>query len=925
MKRARFLLLVLSLFTLVYASAQQEVIREELEGIPTEGITFRNFDGVVVNPNTAAEIRGIGRALANLAGDAQMDGQIYRYGNKYAIREAGDQEIDGKLSAAILYVNPDALVENVRNLRLIISGYLEGRFGYSTADADLLAYLLTMYNAYHRGDIEFFSARYKPAVMSDVTAQNAGLALSYDQWPGQTRLFIPLTFGGNLYIPDIVPNPDDIDDQTRGDLADLIEDSLTGDQLEIDDLENQIDENEDKIKALEEERDRLINGGSNGTGIGEENAIESERGDFDVTIRDVFMDGTIQEDVYDNVVEIITKHEPKGEFDETEDDDKRYIIVKDNTTGVTREEVKIDEVIVEETTDEDGNPAYIVTVIIRDREAGNDNQGSTTDPKSGDQGSTTDPKSGDQGSTTDPKGGDQGSTTDPKGGDQGSTTDPKGGDQGSTTDPKGGDQGSTTDPKGGDQGSTTDPKGGDQGSTTDPKGGDQGSTTDPKSGDQGSTTDPKGGDQGSTTDPKSGDQGSTTDPKSGDQGSTTDPKSGDQGSTTDPKSGDQGSDSSTDTSTLDEETQKRIEELEEEIERLKEENQQLRDQLKAKEDEIKAKEKIIDDLKNNPPSNSGSESGSSSDPKSGEDGSEDGSEDSTDTTDDPTDSTDDPASGTDPNGGDQGSTTNPTDPKEEDQGSTTNPTNPANPGNTQNPTDPNGGDQGSTTNPTNPANPGNTQNPTNPTDPNGGDQGSTTNPTNPGNTQNPTEPPKPTNPNPDKVDTSLGEEGTIYFMLDTGVRQGGRHRKVIVSFDLAKKEIVSRSPDNISSGQFKLTPKGLITITEKGDPTNPKFYLTLLDPRTLQPIGISDVPLHVDSFLFATEESIYAMSEARGDSSVLIRFKDDLNIDTRSDAIVNPDTTLTQHEDYVFVENKAGTAVLVLNRKDLKLIAEIKL
>ena len=96
------------------------------------------------------------------------------------------------LSADIIVFGADARVDHIRNVRRIIAGYLETAFSYSTAQANRLAELVTNYNAVYRGNIATLSRIYTSQVMSHLSAENAGLALGYADWPGKTRLVIPL-------------------------------------------------------------------------------------------------------------------------------------------------------------------------------------------------------------------------------------------------------------------------------------------------------------------------------------------------------------------------------------------------------------------------------------------------------------------------------------------------------------------------------------------------------------------------------------------------------------------------------------------------------------------------------------------------------------------------------------------------------------
>jgi hypothetical protein len=85
----------------------------------------------------------------------------------------------------------------VRNLRLIIQGYLEAAYQYSAQDAALLAEYITVYNAVYRGTWAYFEQRYKSAVVQHLEAGKVGLSIRFDEWPGQTLMLIPLGRGSS--------------------------------------------------------------------------------------------------------------------------------------------------------------------------------------------------------------------------------------------------------------------------------------------------------------------------------------------------------------------------------------------------------------------------------------------------------------------------------------------------------------------------------------------------------------------------------------------------------------------------------------------------------------------------------------------------------------------------------------------------------
>ena len=187
---------ILITFTLVSvgffqaAPLNAQVYRPELENLGP--VVFINHEGPPSRIDTRAQIREIGYGLGRAVNaGATRPGALGRY---FVIRARG--EPDGfRLDADILGFGPDVMVDHIRNIRLILQGYLEAAFGYSERDAALLAELITIYNAVYRGDLDFFSTRFRPPVMQHLTRERAGLSIRFDEWPGQTLMLIPLGTG----------------------------------------------------------------------------------------------------------------------------------------------------------------------------------------------------------------------------------------------------------------------------------------------------------------------------------------------------------------------------------------------------------------------------------------------------------------------------------------------------------------------------------------------------------------------------------------------------------------------------------------------------------------------------------------------------------------------------------------------------------
>jgi hypothetical protein len=175
-------------------SAQNGVNRDELN---TAGgtVDFENNASRPDTVNTMDEIRQIGAVLAQGIQDEQGKRQRnVRIGpaDRYSMIEAIGRGNESGLSANIIELGGNAGVDHIRNLRTIISGFLESSYGYTREEADDLAVLVTVYNAVNRKNITRFTEKYQKSVAARLNRDRVGLAVSFREWPGKTQIVIPL-------------------------------------------------------------------------------------------------------------------------------------------------------------------------------------------------------------------------------------------------------------------------------------------------------------------------------------------------------------------------------------------------------------------------------------------------------------------------------------------------------------------------------------------------------------------------------------------------------------------------------------------------------------------------------------------------------------------------------------------------------------
>jgi hypothetical protein len=214
-------------------SGAQQVDTEELSKGRSSPVFFINYEGPYARIETRGQIRNIGYVPGTMIrGGALRAGGLARY---FVIHSVSGPE-ENKLDADIFGLGIDTGVDHIRNLRLIIQGYLEGAYAYSAQDAALLAEYITIYNAVFRGNWPYFNGRYKTPVIQNLESDKAGLSIRFDEWPGRTLMLVPLALGraGSLSAVDTTSlsssevvnemrKEDDMGIDSRRDMVDLKE------------------------------------------------------------------------------------------------------------------------------------------------------------------------------------------------------------------------------------------------------------------------------------------------------------------------------------------------------------------------------------------------------------------------------------------------------------------------------------------------------------------------------------------------------------------------------------------------------------------------------------------------------------------------------------------------------------------------------
>ncbi|HUJ76570.1 MAG TPA: P83/100 family protein, partial [bacterium] len=196
------------------APAFGQVDRDELAKGQGQNIIFTNYVGPHTTVDTLEQIVGIGQALGRQVGAGPGE---FVFAGKYRLIHAVGPAEGSKLDADIFILEPNAEVDDVVNIMRMVSGYLQTSYRYSAADAMVLARFVVYYNAVFRGNLGYLGGVYKTVVMGNVTVDNAGISTKYTDWPGKTRMLVPLSPGaqkgsltavpgGQLAQPQVIQN-----------------------------------------------------------------------------------------------------------------------------------------------------------------------------------------------------------------------------------------------------------------------------------------------------------------------------------------------------------------------------------------------------------------------------------------------------------------------------------------------------------------------------------------------------------------------------------------------------------------------------------------------------------------------------------------------------------------------------------------------
>ncbi|WNY69848.1 P83/100 family protein [Borreliella andersonii] len=166
----------------------REVDKEKLKDFVNMDLEFVNYKGPYDTTNTYEQIVGIGEFLARPLTNSNSSSSYY---GKYFINRFIDDQ-DKKSSVDVFSIGSKSELDSILNLRRILTGYLIKSFDYDRSSAELIAKVITIYNAVYRGDLDYYKGFYIEPSLKSLTKENAGLSRVYSQWAGKTQIFIPL-------------------------------------------------------------------------------------------------------------------------------------------------------------------------------------------------------------------------------------------------------------------------------------------------------------------------------------------------------------------------------------------------------------------------------------------------------------------------------------------------------------------------------------------------------------------------------------------------------------------------------------------------------------------------------------------------------------------------------------------------------------
>ncbi len=239
-----------------------EVDKEELSR-NARRVDFVNYTGAYRAPQGIDDLRAIGETLALIR---QTNRQMFYPDMRYSVIRAVDTTETERLDADIVELHTNARIFHVKYIQALLSFYLAKTFRYDPQENDTIAWFIVYYNATHRGDMGFFSRRYKGVVIRFLSPSKVGLARRYTDWPGKTQIVIPLSqnplnqtlrldtlaLGDEKTIESLRKQPDKGIEE-RKELVEIQKDQIAADEKAIQQAKEEITQEKKEIAKQKEE------------------------------------------------------------------------------------------------------------------------------------------------------------------------------------------------------------------------------------------------------------------------------------------------------------------------------------------------------------------------------------------------------------------------------------------------------------------------------------------------------------------------------------------------------------------------------------------------------------------------------------------------------------------------------------------------
>jgi len=146
--------------------------------------------------NTGKQIRDMGRKVgAEVRYQAEVNKTEFPFSSGYpAYKYKAARVFPGdKAGADILYIGRLSKVDTFKNLNRVVSGYIEAAYNIPMEKADIIAQKVCYWNTNHYNDRAYFTQNFQHRVVEVFSNRTKiiGLARSYKNWPGKTRIVIP--------------------------------------------------------------------------------------------------------------------------------------------------------------------------------------------------------------------------------------------------------------------------------------------------------------------------------------------------------------------------------------------------------------------------------------------------------------------------------------------------------------------------------------------------------------------------------------------------------------------------------------------------------------------------------------------------------------------------------------------------------------